>query len=157
MGRPSNAEIAARSAASDIPSITYIPIHPGDPHETLWNKHRFRSNIPVTPKDVKEGLSAAQMIEAAKGNPWFQVAGYDKAEAIPETPESPEQYRGYAVAWIRLANSAKELSARWRNEAELREECGCGDDDNDYLLTIYNPRYAMLKESEALQRAAVND
>jgi hypothetical protein len=157
MGRPSNAEIAARADREKTPSITYTPIHPGDPADTLWNRHRFRANIPVAPQDVKGGLSAIEMVELAKSNPWFAVEGEEQARATPIVPETPEQYRSYAVAWIRLSTSTKEMSSRWRSEDDMRVQCGVGDDDIEYIQGIYRPRLAILKEQEALQLSAVNE
>lgn len=155
MGRPSNAQLAERAAKP--PTITYIPLHPGDPADTLWNRHRFRANVAVVPQDVKGGLSAEEMVEAARGNPWFAVEGEEQAKATPVIPETPEQYRSFAVAWIRLATDSKEMARRWRSEDDLRVQCGCGDDDVEYIQTIYRSRHALLKEQEALAQSAVNE
>lgn len=159
MGRPSNAALAERAAAetSSLPTITYTPIHPGDPADTLWNRHRFRANVPVKPQDVTGGLSAREMVEAARGNPWFAVEGEEQAKAIPSIPETPEQYRMHAIAWIRTSNDSKEMARRWRAEEDLRVQCGVADDDVEYIQGIYRPRLAVLKESEALAQSAVNE
>jgi hypothetical protein len=157
MGRPSNAERAARAEQNEIPSITYTPIHPGDPADTLWNRHRFRANVPVTPVDVKGGLTALEMVEAAKGNPWFQVEGEEQAQTTPTIPETPEQYRMHAIAWIRTATDSRDMASRWRSEEELRVECGVGDDDVEYIQSIYKPRLAILKDAEKLAQSAVNE
>jgi hypothetical protein len=160
MGRPSNAMLAERAAAVEsgiLPKVTYTPIHPGDPADTLWNRHRFRANIPTAVQDVKGGLTAVEMIELAKGNPHFIVDGFEQAEGTPATPETPEQYKLYAVGWIRTANISREMSSRWRSEDDLRVQCGVGDDDLEYIQTIYKSRLSVLKESEALAQSAVND
>jgi hypothetical protein len=159
MGRPSNAALAERARAEqdELPTITYTPIHPGDPADTLWNRHRFRANIPVKVRDVAQGLTAAQMIEAAKGNPWFLVEGEEQAKTRPTVPETPEQYRMHAVAWIRTATASRDMASKWRGEEELRTECGVSDDDVEYIQSIYRPRLAILKDSEALAQSAVNE
>jgi hypothetical protein len=159
MGRPSNAQLAERALAetASLPKITYIPIHPGDPADTLWNRHRFRANVPVQVQSVVGGLTAEQMVEAARGNPWFAVEGEEQAKTTPTVPETPEQYRMHAVAWIRTAVESKEMARRWRSEDDLRVQCGCGDDDVEYIQTIYKSRFAVMKESEALAQSAVNE
>lgn len=159
MARPTNAALAERARLEEgaIPAITYIPIHPGDPADTLWNRHRFRANVPVVPKDVKGGLSALEMVEAAKGNPWFAVQGEEQAQTTPTVPETPEQYRMHAVGWIRTATSSRDMMAKWRSEEALRTECGVADDDVEYIQSIYKPRLAVLKDSESLAQSAVNE
>lgn len=165
MGRPTNAEIAEREAErGDVaekskrhPKITYTPQGEGAPHETIWNRHRFRANIPVTVQDVPTGLSAAQMVAMAITNPHFAVEGFEPAKTVSAVPDTPERYRSYAVGWIRIANVSSDMLKRWKDEAELREECGVGSDDVEYLQTIFNPRLAILKDSEKLALAAVND
>lgn len=159
MGRPSNAQLAERALAetSSLPRITYTPLHPGDPADTLWNRHRFRANVPVKVQDVTGGLTAVQMVEAARGNPWFAVEGEEQAKTTPVIPETPEQYRSFAIAWIRTAVESKEMARRWRSEDDLRVQCGCGDDDVEYIQTIYKSRHAVLRESEQLAQSAVNE
>lgn len=173
MGRLSNAERAERDAeqheltteevgaikhgAARLPKITYTPQGDGAPYETIWNRHRFRANVPVAVKDVPTGLSGAEMVAMAKTNPHFAVEGFEPAKIVNATPDTPERYRSYAVGWIRMANSSDEMLKRWKNEAELREECGTGPDDVEYLQTIFNPRLAILKDSEKLALSAVND
>ena len=144
-------------AEKSQPKITYAPVSESAPYETIWNKHRFRANIPVAVRDIVGGNTAAQMIESAKHNPDFMVEGFPRADARPIDPETPEQYKIYAVGWIRLAVNAAEMKRRWNSEKDLREDCGVGADDEEYLASIFNPRLSLLKESEKLQTAAVND
>lgn len=167
MGRPTNAELAERerergelpaddSKSKRLPKITYSP--EGDaPIETMWNRHRFRANIPITVKDVQNGLTAAEMVAIARNNPHFSVEGFEKAKSVSPIPDSPERYRAYAVGWIRISNSSDEMLRRWKAEAELREECGVGSDDVEYLQTIFTPRLSLLKDTEKLAASAVND
>jgi hypothetical protein len=49
------------------------------------------------------------------------------------------------------------MARRWRSEEDLRIQCGCGDDDVEYIQTIYKSRFAVMKESEALAQSAVNE
>jgi hypothetical protein len=159
MGRPSNAALAERALAeqASLPKITYIPIHPGDPADTLWNRHRFRANVPVQVRDVPQGLTAVQMVEAARGNPWFAVEGEEQARAIPITPETPEQYRSYAIGWIRTAVTVREIESRWRNEEDLRVQCGVSDSEMADILGVKKNRLDIMKQAEALAQSAVND
>lgn len=160
MGRPSNAALAERaalSASDELPAITYTPLHDGDPHSTLWNRHRFRSNVPVKVRDVPQGLTAVQMVEAAKGNPWFKVDGEEQAQATPITPETPEQYRSYAIGWIRTATTSQEMSARWRAEDGLRIDCGVSDTEMADIQAVYKNRSDIMKQSESLAKSAVNE
>lgn len=159
MGRPSNAQLAERalSQIGDLPMVTYTPLNPGDPNETLWNRNRFRANVPTMVRDNPQGWSAAQMVEMAKTNPHFIVEGFEQAKGTPTVPETPEQYKMHAIGWIRLAHSSAEMSAKWRSEEELRVECGVGDDDIEYIQSIYKPRLAILKDAEKLAQSAVNE
>lgn len=152
-----NAAATPRIKSSFQPKITYSPVSESAPYETIWNKHRFRANVPVVVRDVSGGNTAAQMIESAKLNTDFMVDGFPRAQARPIDPETPEQYKTYAVGWIRHSVSSTEMTRRWRNEKDLREDCGVGTDDEEYLASIFQPRLSLLKESEKLQAAAVND
>jgi hypothetical protein len=156
-GNAAQPEPSMQQKPKSLPRITYSPTSESAPYETLWNKHRFRANVPVAVRDVVNGNTALQMIESAKTNPDFEVEGFKKAQPRAIDPETPEQYKSYAVSWIRRAVSAAELKKRWRNEKDLREECGVGTDDEEYLATIYQPRLSFLIEQEKLQTAAVND
>ncbi len=159
MGRPSNAALAERALAEQekLPTITYTPIHPGDPADTLWNRHRFRANIPVRVRDVPQGLSAKQMIDAALNNPWFSVEGEEQAKATPSIPETPEQYRSYAIGWIRTAVTVREIESRWRSEEDLRIQCGVGDGELADIQGVRKNRLDIMKQAEALAQSAVNE
>lgn len=159
MGRPSNAELAERALRTGAaqPKITYTPIHDGDPSNTLWNRHRFRANVPTIVQDVKGGLSAEEMIEAARGNPWFAVEGEEQAKATPSIPETPEQYRSYAIGWIRTAVDSREMAARWRAEDDLRVQCGVSDQELTDIQGVYKNRSDIMKQAEALGQSAVNE
>lgn len=159
MGRPSNAALAERAAAEQgaIPTITYIPIHPGDPADTLWNRHRFRANVPTKVRDVPQGLTAKEMVASALNNPWFAVEGEEQAKATPSVPETPEQYRSYAIGWIRTSVTSREMSARWREEDDLRIQCGVSDQELVDIQGVYKNRMDIMKQAEALAQSAVNE
>jgi len=159
MGRPSNAALAERALAeqASLPKITYTPIHPGDPADTLWNRHRFRANVPVSVRDVPQGLTAKEMIERALDNPWFAVEGEEQAQATPVTPETPEQYRSYAIGWIRTSTTSREMAARWRSEDDLRIQCGVSDQELSDIQGVYKNRSDIMKQAEALAQGAVNE
>lgn len=53
--------------------ITYIPLDPGDPSTTVWNGLVFKANVP-NEIDGSHYFDA-EMIERARGNPWFSVDG----------------------------------------------------------------------------------
>lgn len=137
--------------------ITYTPLHSGDPSDTLWNRHRFRANVPTKVRDVPQGLTALQMVEAARGNPWFAVEGEEQAKATPIVPETPEQYRSFAIGWIRTATNSKEMAARWRQEDDLRVQCGVSDSELIDIQAVYKNRSDIMKQSEALAQSAVNE
>lgn len=158
MGRPSNAALAERAAAGEqLPQITYIPIHPGDPADTLWNRHRFRANVPVSVRDVPQGLTAKEMVDAARGNPWFKVDGEEQATTVPIIPETPEQYRSFAIGWIRTSTNSKEMGARWRAEDDLRVQCGVSEHELADIQAVYKNRLDIMKQQEALAQSAINE
>jgi hypothetical protein len=121
--------------------VIYRP-QSGDPVEVMWNNHRFRANEPTV-------VRSDGMIELAKGNPFFEVEGEEKAQVgRPAKPKTAEEYRSYAVRWFKSAKTAAELEQRWGAEEELRKECGVGTDDIEYLSSLYDPRLAELKKAE---------
>lgn len=145
MGRPSNAEIAARANQGAAPkvepvNITYLP-REGDPAKTEWNGHVFHANVPVP-------VRHPGMIEQAKGNPWFRVEGEAKGSvASSGEPETAEDYRAYAVLWLKDVRSYAEMVRRWDAEQPMREACGVGTDDYDYLESVFGPKRAELKRA----------
>jgi hypothetical protein len=160
MGRPSNAALAERARleeSGDLPTIMYTPIHPGDPAATLWNRHRFMANVAVKVRDVPQGLTAKEMIEAARNNPWFKVEGEEQASTAPIIPETPEQYRSFAIGWIRTATTSREMAARWKSEEGLRIDCGVSDTEITDIQAVYKNRMDIMKQTESLAQSAVND
>lgn len=121
--------------------VTYRP-QSGDPSEIKWNGHNFVANVP-------RPVAHENMIEQAKGNPWFDVEGHEKPKAQPaNTPKTPEQYRAYAADWFKKAKTSADFEQRWEEEEEMRDAAGVGTDDVEWLQSIANPRLAELKKSE---------
>src|SRR5437899_475089 len=157
------AKEAAAPAAAETPvvenatdEITYIPGE-GDPAKTTWNGVTFHANKPVKVSrrhtvlvPMRQEFSAPDgsiisraiekripMVELAKGNPFFSVNGKEPAKRIEgkaRVPDTPETYRGYAMAWIAEATSDRSIDARWAAEAGLREKCGVNDADIAWLM-----------------------
>lgn len=145
-GQPAAQKQPEQKADAADTMITYVP-QPGDPSETVWNGHKFVANMPKAVKAVHK-----DMIEQAKSNPWFHVKGFDKAEqadhSTPKLPKDSDGYRRWAVAWFKTVKSADEMKERWASEEELRQACGVGGDDLDYLDKLYVPRLAELEKAK---------
>lgn len=126
---------------SEKVNITYVP-RDGDPHEVVWNNHRFQANVP-------RPVGNAIMIAQAKGNPYFEVEGHEKkAGPDPSEPKTAEAYRAHAVEWFKKAKTAQDFEARWDAEADLRERVGVGTDDLEWLESIAGPRLSELKKAD---------
>lgn len=140
-GRPPNPSKADEPKAKGT-NVTYVP-RDGDPVSTVWHGHTFRAGKP-TPV-AHEGLLAA-----AKLNPWFEVEGYDAAKPVVTDgpPTDPESYRRYAIAWFKEVKSSAEMKTRWDSEQAMREACGVGTQDIEYLDKLLTPRMAELKQAE---------
>lgn len=151
------AKAAATTEKEAVPRITYVPQHDGDPYETVWNRHRFKANVPTEIRDVRNGLSAAEMLKLAKTNRWFTVEGAPKEKKSEVLPSTPEHYRAFAANWIRAAESSSALVKRWDSEKELREDCGCGPDDEEFISTLFNPKKAELLKAEKLAASSVDN
>lgn len=145
--RPQLSLNKAQSAAPEKPQgeqITYVP-GPEDAASTKWHGYTFHANVPKT-------VTHAGLIEQAKGNKFFRVGAFDPAKdavKIAEqgpAPRTPEQYRSHAVEWFKTAKSVEELDNTWIAEEKLREKCGVGTDDLDYLLHLFQPRRAELRK-----------
>lgn len=69
----------------DTTSVTYQPLDIGDPHMTVWNGLTFHANVP---KEL-ERSKHADMIETARGNPWFSVDGKSHKRVKPDREPVP--------------------------------------------------------------------
>lgn len=65
--------------------VMYQPLDAGDPHMTVWNGHTFHANVPKELDRVKH----ADMIETARGNPWFSVDGKSHKRRAPDREPVP--------------------------------------------------------------------
>lgn len=150
--------------------VTYRPIEPTDPAFIEWNNIRFDANVPVDldaankahgymiPMPIERIIDGevrtlhkekwVPMIELAKGNPAFEVgepaASAPPRKGRPPAPKTPEEYRAHAQRWIVAITDPDDLATRWGSEQELREKCGCGEDDVAWLNQFYEQRHQML-------------
>jgi hypothetical protein len=143
----------------------------GDPAITIWNGYRFRANEPKPiPEDavVAHDKSPMRMVDLARGNPHFEVAGEKRARARnagkPGKTEkgdsattdprllTSEDYRAHAVAWINAADDFDALVKQWDDEEEMRALAGVGEDDIDFLQQFYAPKHDALKKAKQATR-----
>lgn len=156
--------------------VTYVPPDDGQQHPSslTWNGITFHANVPLDLDPVKHAYNVLEverwidpatqrpmsktverwkpMSEIAKANSYFVVEGETPARAKrgrPPLPKTPEEYRAHAVAWIRAIDDHDELNERWNTEEAMRERCGVGDDDIDYLRPMFDARLFDLKQQAA--------
>ena len=149
-------------------SVTYIP-GDGDPVRTVWNGVEFRANVPVDIPLTKTVLAPMRkehyladgtlqsrgvetkvsMVDLARGNPSFSVDGVQAARksGAARLPTDNDQYRGYALRWVRETTTVQALDQRWDGEAALREKCGCDDKDMAYLMPFIEARRSQMREA----------
>jgi len=158
--------------------VTYVPREEGDKHSTVWNGVSFKANIPTEMFPIAQFPNSKHfvvidaphkidqpdgstitvyrqtrqcMVELAKLNPHFEVAGFEKPEeekrkpGRPRIPKNANEYRSYAMGWITSSNDVQTLLKRWDDEDELREKIGCGEDDTNYLVPFFDARVHILK------------
>lgn len=163
--------MAAKAEKTDIDEITYCP-GDGDPVRVTWNGLEFKAHIPtkvskthtvlapmpthVTMPDgtiqTKHIEKKIPMAELARGNPSFMVNGEAPAAKVSpktRTPETPDEYRGYALYWIAGSTEASALDARWHNEEMLRNRCGVNDEDIAYIRPFLEAKHDTLLEKSA--------
>jgi hypothetical protein len=89
------------------------------------------------------------VVELARGNPCFMVDGVrpERKIGMQRLPIDADQYRGYALGWVRQSNTLRQLDERWEGEAPLREKCGCEAKDENYLRPFLDARRDQLKEA----------
>jgi hypothetical protein len=155
----------ADTANKDTAEVVYTPLDPGDGHETTFAGIRFKANVATAvplsltyPVTVREEVKAPDgmvhtrgverrrsAVEALRDNPHFKVDG--KQAPRPDdlkarVPDTPEQWRAYAIGWINVSTNAKAMDTRWDGEATLRERCGCSGDDIRYVRPFFDARRA---------------
>lgn len=142
------AQADATAQAPKHTNVTYVP-GDDDPSMTVWGGIRFRANVPTAIPHAHP--LHGQMVEQAKGNPFFKVEGHEQQKhAAPGggVPKTAEAYRAYAVAWFRKAQTAAEFLQRWQAEGPMREKAGVGDDDMNWLADIGDPILAELRKAD---------
>ena len=107
-------------------------------------KPEHQIEVPIPKKHVdamgneftRTTLQMIPMSEMARTNPHFEVrdkggkvekSSTDKKRELNTSPQTAEEYQAYALKWIRQAEDADEMRARWRREASLREKVGAAD------------------------------
>lgn len=174
--------------ALDIKTMNQVKViyHPGpdDRVSTIWNRITFHANKPMTLSrqnrthfidiDIPVEVTAADgfvgtrtrstrlfMGEVALTNPNFEVVGfprYIKKLALGRRPQTEEEYRSWAQAWIMEAgnvdeeghsltdiNSPRELKERWDDEDAMRERLGVSDETILFLKPFFDMKAMTLK------------
>jgi hypothetical protein len=149
--------------SEEFDEITYIPGE-GDPVRTTWNGVKFAAHVPTrvsrkqtivclmpTFANMPDGTVQSRhverrisMVELAKTNPSFMVNGKitEKAAApSARVPQSPDEYRGYALRWIAASNESSAMDVRWKAEEQLRDRCGVNDQDIAYIMPFFEARH----------------
>jgi hypothetical protein len=83
------------------------------------------------------------LFELLKDNPAFMINGVapkPRGNALSRLPTDPDQYRGYAVGWIREARDAPTIQARWDGEEQLRERLGVSVSDLAFIVPFLQGR-----------------
>lgn len=145
-GPKPRAEATEKTEAAEKVSeqVTYLP-GDGDPSQTKWHGLVFHANIPKT-------VTNPILIEQARTNKHFHVGPFDPAkQGVPTheevvLPKTPEQYRAWFAAWLKTMSSVDEMDQRWMKEEVLRESCGVGSDDLEYMTSLYQPKRAELRK-----------
>lgn len=145
MAKTASNEPAGEAPPAAKPEGTLVTWRPGsgEPAEMTWQRRKWQANVGVR-------ITDAAVVEAAKHNQFFEVEGFERAFApqVHRDPRTPEEYRAHANAWINAATSRKEMRQMLKEEAGLREACGCGSDDMDLIKSFYEPKYNSLPPDE---------
>jgi hypothetical protein len=153
----------------------YVPRENGDPIKTTLHGIPCRAHVPfdITDKfgDVQEQarrtLATGQVVnetvtrripleELIRGSTHFEVVG-EKQEGEarrpgrPAKPKNDEQYRAYALAWIREAEDAEVMATRWAGEEALRVKCGVGEDDIELIKPFYDAKHSALTGAASIE------
>jgi hypothetical protein len=158
-------------------TFIYRPQDPADPVETTFAKILFRANEPVEVADTvtvqqlvvekretPEGETRSKgremqvpLYRVLAGNPWFEIDGVKSERQKPAThrvPTSPDEYRGYAIAWIAASTSAVTMDKRWIAEDNLRRACGVSADDMAYVMPFFEAKREECADVESRRRVA---
>jgi hypothetical protein len=160
-----------KPVGDEYDEITYCPGQ-FDPPRTEWNGVRFKANVPVKISKKQTVLVPLReeflqpdgsritraverrvpMVELAKGNHTFSVNGAEPVAhkvGTDHVPTSPDEYRGYAIAWISSSTKSSEMDARWDGEERLRDKCGVSEQDIAYLRPFFEAWHMQVKDRAA--------
>lgn len=114
--------------------------------ESLLRKETFGPEGELRSRGVPGRIS---VVELARGNSGFMVDGVrvERKLGSQRLPTDADQYRGYAMTWIRQSNTLRQLDQRWDGEANLREKCGLEPKDENYIMPFLEQRRDQLKEA----------
>jgi len=159
-----------------MPLVTYVPQENGDPIHTTCCGLKFSASEPVeVPNDAmvlqlivekklhepsgdirsKAVEKNVPIIEILKKNPYFRVEGAPeppkKQAGRPRTPQTADEYKGFAMAWFARTENHTALAQRWEAEASLREKLGVHDDGEivSYLRPFFDARHFELRKAAA--------
>ncbi len=166
MAKEKSDEKVEKSATAEI---TYIP-QDGDKPITKVGGVTFHANVPVqvgpavkvmqlhvVPHTVgdRSGTRTIEvgvpLAEVLRGNPSFKIDGIqaERKRGTDRLPQSPEEYRGYATAWIAASTDLASVHTRWKVEEGLRQACGVDQNDVAYLKPFLDYKLALLGGSSA--------
>jgi hypothetical protein len=94
------------------------------------------------------------LYDLLRDNPGFMVNGVPpkpRAAAHARLPTDPDQYRGYAISWLREARDPLSLQARWDGEAPLRERLGVASPDLAYIVPFMQGRLMELGGAQHIE------
>lgn len=77
--------MAKKEVKAGVVKVMYHPLDAGDPHTTTLQGHTFHANVAKDMEPSKHG----EMIELARGNPWFSVDGKRSHRVKPDREPVP--------------------------------------------------------------------
>ena len=136
------------SLLAPVEQVTYTP-GPGDNLETQWMGHKFKAHVPHDVRNPK-------LVEMARANKFFHVGPFDPKvhgyeEKIVE-PKTAEQYRAWAINWMKTLPDVETACEKWANEARMRHSLEVGYDDYKYISDFFQPILSDLLRQEAEPR-----
>jgi hypothetical protein len=103
------------------------------------------TEVPEAAPADKAKAAPHQNVKSAKDDGDKKPKVYDPNTDLPTTSE---QYRGFALAWIKTVDESEAMDLRWKEEEELRQKCGWGSDDEEYLATFFNQKRTEMVAAE---------
>lgn len=141
-------------------TVTYVPGE-GDPSSVKWCGHTFHANVPKEITGHAEGTASEKLnhhlIERARENPSFKVAGSRVKRDASALPKTAEEYRAYMIAWLKGPGieHVDQLIARFARDRELQAVCEVGSDDFSFLSTLFMPKLHELAKADELTEGQV--